>query len=99
VHGVDEEELGDSKEFADIEVEEICSDIFLEAVETAKADVAEDETLAFPLLFLLGFLGLISDSRGTILSRNIAAPLLSMMFDSASAANRFSTLTGAGARE
>ena len=99
MHGLDEEELVDSKEFADIEFEEICSDIFLEAVERAKTELPMQESALLPLLFLLGFLGLISDSKGTIFSRNIAAPLLSTMFDTASAANRFSTLTGAGARE
>ena len=67
--------------------------------EVAKADVAVDETPRFRLLFLLGFVGLINYSIFTIFYRYIAAPLLSMMFDSASAAKRFLVEVGAGANE
>ena len=82
---VDDEELGDSKGFADIELE-VRENIFPDTVD---AGMSLQETAAFPLLFLFGLFGFTSNLRSTVFSRYIAAPLLSTIFVSSSAWNLF----------
>ena len=53
----------------------------------------------FPLLFLLGFLGLSKRSNSTILSRDIWTPPELKMYLSVRASNMFSVFTGARAKD
>ena len=74
--------------------------IFPEAVD---AGVQMQESGLIPLLFLLGFdsltAGLTNNCKSEIPSRSKAAPLLSTMFLSESAAKRFLTEVGASESE